>query len=129
MASENQEIVAALYRAHRERDTESLLSLCHPEIEIVQTELLPWGGYYRGHSGVFQFIGKLTQFIEGTPEPLEFIEAENHVAVYGRLQGHLKTNGELFDIRIIHIWRLQEGQIRRFEAYVDTPVLLDLMKD
>lgn len=129
MTSENIQIIADLYRAHAERDVPTLLALCHPEIEILQTELLPWGGHYRGTSGMLNFISKLTQYIEGVPEPQQFIEAENAIAVYGRLMGRLKTNNQPFDIRIIHIWTLQDQKVRRFEAFIDTPAILNALEN
>jgi hypothetical protein len=34
----------------------SVLLLLAPEVEVIQSEELPWGGHYHGHDGVRQFL-------------------------------------------------------------------------
>jgi ketosteroid isomerase-like protein len=127
MTSEKIQIVAALYQAHANRDVPTILEFSDPALEIVQTELLPWGGHYKGFEGLQSFVGKLVEYVEAVPEPLDYIEAGDNVAVYGRLKGRLKKNGREFDIKIIHIWTLHDGKVIRFEVYIDTPAMLEAL--
>lgn len=127
MTSDKIQIIAALYEAHVNRDVPTILALSDPAMEIVQTELLPWGGHYVGHEGMLRFVGKLVEYVDASPEPLDYIEAGDNVAVYGRLKGRLKKNGREFDIKIIHVWTLRDGKAVRFEAYIDTPAMLETL--
>jgi ketosteroid isomerase-like protein len=42
------------------RDIPPAFSLLSPDIELKQSEELPWGGTYRGHDGEWEFFGRLT---------------------------------------------------------------------
>jgi len=101
-----------------------MLEMCDDDLEIVQTELLPWGGGYRGQQGLLGFLTKLTENVDAHPKPLAYVEAGEQVAVYGRLLGKVRHNGNSIDLRIVHIWTVSGGKVKRFEAYIDTPAML-----
>jgi uncharacterized protein len=36
-------------------------------------------------------------------------------------------NGASFDIPEVHVWELRDGKIVRFQVYIDTPAMLDVL--
>lgn len=129
MPEDNVELIRRGYEAYARRDFPSVFALLHPDIEIYQTELLPWGGTYRGHQQAREFFRKLSEHTEGEPEPTEFISAGDDVVAVGRLRGRVRANGQSYDLAIVHLWSVKEGQIVRFAAYIDTPGMLSAMAE
>jgi len=124
MTDDNIAIIRQSYEAYERGDLTTVFSLFHPEIEIYQTELLPWGGQYKGHEQVQAFFHKLNQYTEAQPEPIDFIAAGDAIVVVGRLQGKARATERSFDMKIIHVWTVMDQKIIRFEAYIDTPAML-----
>jgi uncharacterized protein len=58
------EVVREIYDAFARRDGASILGRLHADVEFHQTELLPWGGRFRGHDGVREFFERLRNAIE-----------------------------------------------------------------
>ena len=56
-------IVRALYEGFRRRDMPAIFGLLSPDVEIRQSDKLPWGGCYRGHAGARRFFGQLGSHI------------------------------------------------------------------
>ena len=124
MSEENVELIRRGYEAYARRDFESVFALLHPEVEIHQTEALPWGGTYRGLGQAGEFFRRLGEHTEGTPEPELFIPAGDDVVAVGRLRGRARASGKEYDLAIAHLWSVRDGRVIRFAAYIDTPAML-----
>ena len=127
MSEDNIELIRRGYEAYARRDFLSVFALLHPDVEIYQTELLPWGGTYRGHTEAREFFRKLNEQTEGQPVPTNFISAGDEVVAVGRLRGRVRANWQGYDLAIVHLWRVREGQVVRFAAYIDTPGMLSAL--
>ena len=127
MSQSNVEAVQSLYRAFLKRELMTILSLVDPGIEIRQSESLPWGGSYKGLTGLKDFFGKLLDNIDSKVEFTEWIEAGDAVVAIGRSHGTVKANGNSFDIAVVHVWHLRNGKAVKFEPYVDTAAMLKAM--
>jgi ketosteroid isomerase-like protein len=125
MTQENVEIIQRIYEAGNARDVPAYMELLHPEVEVLQTELLPWGGRYHLHQGIMDFLTKL---LHSQVVPEEFVAAGNQIVAIGRTIGHVKANGNAFDLRFVHVWELKDGKVMRFEAYIDTPQMLQALE-
>ena len=124
MPTEDEELVLNVYDAYARRDVAAALSRFSPEVEFVQTDLLPWGGSYSGIEGAQASLAKLLAHIDSRVEVEEIISAGDHVVVIARTRGTARTSGASFDVRAVHVWTVVDGSIRRFEAYIDTPAML-----
>jgi len=49
--------------------------------------------------------------------------------MFGKTRGRVKTNGQPFDIRAVHVWTLKDGKGIRFEPNVDTPAMLKALNE
>jgi ketosteroid isomerase-like protein len=112
------------YAAYQRRDFPAIFAFLHPEIEIYQSELLPWGGTYRGQAEAREYFRKLSEYIESEVAPGDFIDAGDHIAMTGRTRGQVRSNGQAFEVSIVHLWTFKDGLGVRFEAYIDTPEML-----
>jgi ketosteroid isomerase-like protein len=74
------EIVEALYEAFRRRDLTTIFGLLSPDVEIVQSDQLPWGGCYHGHEGARRFFAQLGSHIDSTVAIDRMIDSGDHVA-------------------------------------------------
>lgn len=124
----NAALITTIYDGYTRLDLAALLELIHPEFEIRQTELLPWGGHYHGPQGVTSFFGKLTSHIHSELEVEEFVEAGDQVVAIGRLHGHVNSTGKTFNLRFVHVWTVESGKVRRFDPYIDTPGMLQALE-
>lgn len=126
-ASTNVEVVAALYRAFASRDYAALGTLISPEITVRQTDLLPWGGTFEGTAGLQRFTELLLQYVDSLVTPEEYVEAGDRVVAIARTRGHVRQNGQPFDLRAVHVWGVRDGKAVSFEPYIDTPAMLDAL--
>ena len=92
------------FEALKRRDLPVIFDLFAEDIEIYQTELLPWGGHYRGLSGVKAFFTILLQHIESQVDPQQFVEAGDQVVAISRLHGRVRANNNPFDLTAVHVW-------------------------
>lgn len=121
------ETIQRLYRAFAERDIPTIIAIVDPEVTIEQTELLPWGGTFHGLDGLQQFFGKLLTHIASQVEITECIEADNKVIVIGNTRGTVHANGNPFDVRLAHVWTFRDGKAWRFEPYIETEKMRQLL--
>jgi uncharacterized protein len=122
------EVIAELYEALARRDLPAIMSLIDPEIIVSQTELLPWGGEYHGVEGVQQFFTELFRRVESQLAVEEFVDAGDKVLVIGSTRGRVRATGATFNIRAVHVWTVKGGRGVRFEPNVDTPKMLEALK-
>ena len=123
MPTEAEELVRGIYDAYARRDIAAAFANFSPEIEFVQTDLLPWGGDYRGIEGARESLGRLLAHVDSRVEVEEMISAGDRVVVIGRTRGTVRGSGATFDLRAVHVWKVAGGRILRFEAYIDTPAM------
>ena len=121
MSQEDVAVVQSAYEAFRRGDVQAIFALLHPEIELYQSEWVPWGGKYKGHEEAGYFFSKLTQTIDSMVEPDQFIDhEEGHVVAVGHTRGSVRATRREFEVPIVHVWTIREGKAVKFEAYIDT---------
>lgn len=118
------EKIEELYRAQQKRDIRSILMLMSPDIEIIKSTELPWGGNYLGHDGVKKFLTTLSEHIDSQVHVDRLIDAGEKIVVVGRTIGKTRKTNLEFDIPVVHIWAFNEGQVVRFEPYIDNATML-----
>ena len=127
MSVSNLALVQELYEAFARRDVPAVLARLHPEIEMQQTELVPWGGHYRGHAGAREFFERVVAAIDSAVSIERFIDADDHVAAIGRTRGRTRERGVAFDLAVVHVWTVRDGRITRLQVYIDTPAMLEAL--
>jgi uncharacterized protein len=123
----NLAVVQRLYGAFADRDLEAILAVCSPDIVVVQADELPWGGTHHGHDGLVEFLAALAGTITSRVETKTMFVAGDHVIQGGTTAGTVNASGAAFSIDEVHVFTVADGVIVRFEAYIDTPAMLDAL--
>jgi ketosteroid isomerase-like protein len=91
---------------------------------VFQTEVLPWGGTYRGTMGAASFFQKLAATLDATITAEDFFEAGNTVVATARTRGRVRSNDVRFDLRSVHVWTIRGAKAVGIQFYLDTPAML-----
>ena len=118
------EKIQELYRAFASRDIKSVLLLMAPEVEVIQSEELPWGGHYLGHDGVRKFLGTLAEHLDTRVLIERLIDSGDRVVAIGRTVGKARKTQLEFDVPVVHVWTFSGGRIVRFEPYIENDTML-----
>jgi hypothetical protein len=121
------EAVEELYEAFGRRDIAKVFGLLAADVEIAQSEELPWGGVYRGHEGAREFFGKLGSQLNSTLEIERLIHSGDHVTAVGWTTGTVKANGASYRVPIAHVWRLRDGQVSGVQFLIENALMLDAL--
>ena len=129
MSQENVEIIRAMMEPFDGVDVtefdwgaepirEMLGRACSPEVELRWSATGPDAAVYRGIDGVIQgFRGWVEPFSEYRFEPLDFIEAGDHVVVPNRQWGIGRTSQVPVEIEVTYVYVFRDGQIVRLDEY------------
>lgn len=126
-AQQNLETVRAVYKAYETRDVEGLLALLDDEFEVYHSELLPWGGRYRGRDGMMEYIKGISTYVESGVVVEELFAAGDDVIMIGRSSGTVKSSGQPYEVRLVDVCRVSEGKLRSLDIYTDTPAFLQAL--
>ncbi len=124
MSQENVALVEAIYAAFGAGDVPGVLSRMSPDIVWNEAENFPYADRnpYLGPeavlTGVFARIGEEWDGFTVVPEDL--LDAGETVVVLGRYKGSYKATGRALDAQLVHVWRVEDGEVVRFQQYTDT---------
>lgn len=124
MSKENVALVEAIYTAFGTGDVPGVLSRMSADIVWTEAENFPYADRnpYLGPeavlTGVFARIGEEWDGFTAMPEDL--LDAGDTVVVLGRYTGTYKATGRVLDAQLVHVWRVEDGQVVSFQQYTDT---------
>ena len=124
MSRQDVALIRNLYEAFAKGDVPAVLAAMSPDIVWNEAENYPYadGNPYRGPeailAGVFARIGSEWDGFAAVPE--EYIDGGDAIVVLGRYRGTYRASGRSMDAQMVHIWRLADGRITRFDQRVDT---------
>lgn len=128
---DNVKLLKNLYDAFGRGDIPSVLGAMSPDIKWHQAESNPYqpsGNAWVGPDAVLNLFMKLGSEWDGfTVHPKSFHGAGDSVIVEGRYSGMFKATGKSMDTQVCHVWDVKDGKITRFQQYVDTAKLHDVM--
>jgi ketosteroid isomerase-like protein len=128
---DNVRLLKNLYDAFGRGDIPSVLGAMSPGIKWHQAESNPYqasGNAWVGPDAVLSLFMKLGSEWDGfTVHPKSFHDAGDSVIVEGRYSGIYKPTGKSMDTQVCHVWDVKDGKITRFQQYVDTAKLHDVM--
>ncbi|HEY1765353.1 MAG TPA: nuclear transport factor 2 family protein [Opitutaceae bacterium] len=120
-------LVRELYAAFARRDLPRIFSLLSADVEIVQSNELPWGGRYQGHEGAKQFFAKLGSHIQSSLAIERYIASGDAVTAVGWTQGTVTANRAPFRVPVAHLWTLGGGRVVRVQFSIDNPAMLQAL--
>ncbi|RFU21182.1 nuclear transport factor 2 family protein [Geodermatophilus marinus] len=130
--SSNVEVMKDLYEAFARGDIETVLARMADDIEWYEAEGNPWhpGRAFRGRQEVVDgVIQRIAEEYEGFQVlPHRFIAGGDTVVVEARYAApRCRATGKALDAQVAHVWDLRDGKVVRFQQYVDTRHLADVL--
>ena len=127
---QNSDVLRRGYDAFAQGDVEGALENFADDIEWEGTnfERLPGAGTHHGKDGVAQLFQRTFEAFDGfRVEPDEFIEGDETVIVLGHTEGSARETGNSFKVPFVHVWRMQDGKVKRVQVLTDTAVVAEAM--
>lgn len=128
---DNVEFMRELYGAFATGDIPKVLGSMSDDIEWWEAEGNPWNvgrafvGPQEVIDGVFARIGSEFEGFEVVPD--RFLGDGDHVVMIGRYRGKGVETGKLLDAQVVHVWTVRDGKAARFEQFVDTRQLAEVL--
>jgi len=129
---DNVRLVKNLYDAFGRGDIPSVLGAFSPDIKWYQAEsnpYMPSGKAWVGPDAVLNnlFMRLGAEWDGFSVHPKSFYGASDTIIVEGRYTGTYKATGKSMDAQVCHIWDVKDGKLTRFQQYVDTAKLKEVM--
>jgi uncharacterized protein len=128
---DNVKLLKDLYNAFGRGEIPVVLGAMSPHIQWSQAEGNPYrptGEPWHGPDEVNELFMRLGGEWDGfTVHPSSFHDAGNSVIVEGRYTGTFKATGKSMDTQVCHVWDVKDGKVTRFQQYIDTAKLQDVM--
>lgn len=129
---DNVEVMKGLYDAFGRGEIPTVLGAMSPAIKWHQAENNPYRPSGEAWVGPEAVLNNLFMKLGGewdgfTVHPKSFYGAGDSVIVEGRYTGIYKATGKSMDTQMCHVWDVKDGKVTRFQQYVDTAKLRDVM--
>lgn len=126
------DLIAGLYDAFGHGDVPAVLGSMDPAIRWHEAEgnpYMPSGEPWIGPEAVLNnLFVKLGEEWDGfTVHPQRYHDAGNVVVVEARYTGIYKPTGKALDAQVSHVWTIRDGKISKFQQYLDTAKMQDVM--
>lgn len=128
----NVEMVKGVYAAFGRGDVPAVLAAMEPTIEWFEAEGnpyepsgKPWVGPDAITEKLFVRIGSEWEYFR--VHPVKFHDAGDAVIVELRYEGKYKSTGKTLDAQGCHVFTFRDGKIARFQQYVDTAQVQDVL--
>ena len=121
---ENVQTVKDFFAAIGRGDREGLLALVAEDIEwIIPGEDWPLAGTHRGHAGLASLLQKVSETVETSTEPREFVAQGDRVLVVGFATGRIKATNRTFEDHWVFAITVRNGKVTNIREYIDTQAL------
>ena len=130
---DNVRLMKNLYDAFGRGEIPAVLGAMSPDIHWYQAEGNPyrpsgeaWVGPEAVLNNLFTRIG--AEWDGFAVHTKSFHDAGSSVIVEARYSGTFKATGKSMDTQVCHVWDVKDGKVTRFQQYVDTAKLQDVMR-
>jgi len=119
------QIVADHYAAAASGDLAAMLADLAPDVAWIEMAGSPCAGTHVGAAavidGVFAVIGR--DWADFRFELERMIDGGSSVVALGDYLGTHRRTGRAMQARVVHVWDVADGQVRRFEQFCDTRLM------
>jgi ketosteroid isomerase-like protein len=126
----NKEIIESAYASFANGDIPGVLAVMDPKIEWTEAEGFPiYSGTLVGPQaivdGVFMRVGEIGDNFAVVPN--QFIAEDDTVVTLGTYSWNHKVTGERAEVKMVHVWTFADGKVTRYQQYVDTARVRELI--
>ena len=116
-------VIMSLYRALGANDLDTLAALTSPDVEIRQSDAVPYGGSFHGLQGMRDFTRGVFGALDSDVEIGSIFASGDAVVQVGRTRGTARATGKAFDSPEVHVWTVEGGLVTSLHAYVDATIV------
>lgn len=124
MSSENVTLIQGIYDAFSQGDVPGVLGAMSPDIVWMEADDFPYadGNPYIGPEAVANgvFMRCATEWDGFAVAIDELIDGGDTVVALGHYTGTYKATGCAQKTQLAHVWRVEGGQVVRFQQYANT---------
>ena len=124
--SDNVDVLKRGYDAFNGGDQQTLADVFAEDVrwEGTNDERVPGAGTYDGRDDALGALGEVVQAFESiSSNPDEFIEQDGTVVVLGHTEASTNSGNDI-KVPFVHVWRMEEGKIKRGQLLTDTAVIV-----
>ncbi|HEX4411394.1 MAG TPA: nuclear transport factor 2 family protein [Xanthobacteraceae bacterium] len=106
------------------------LQLLDPAIEWTEAERTPYyAGTMRGVDAVVAGLFKplANDFADFATTPSEFVADKSRVVSIGRYTGVATTTNKALSVPFVHLWTVENDQLRKFRQFTDSGVWIEAL--
>jgi ketosteroid isomerase-like protein len=119
MSEENVEFARSVFRRWNAGERRFPDEEIHPDVLVVSRIL---GKPVRGRAGLRRYLREIDQqFADWTMAIQDWRDAGDRVVALGHIRLHGRRSGVAFDQPVGILFEVREGQLLRFETFVDEP--------
>lgn len=124
------EIVKAHYDANARRDMDGMLADIAEDCRWTEMDGFPCAGTYVGPKAIVEnvFMPLGTAWDDYTFTLERLLDAGNEAVAIGNYTARNKATGKAMNARVVHVWSVADGKIRRFEQFTDTLRVAEAMQ-
>ena len=124
------DVVKAHYDANDRHDIEGMLADIGPDTQWTEMAGFPCAGTYRGRDAIVKnvFMALGAMFDDYTFKLDRLLDAGDDVVATGNYTASHKKTGKAFNARVVHVWTVKDGKVRRFEQFTDTLLVAEAMR-
>lgn len=125
----NRDIIAAHYAASDRGDLEGMLAPLAADVQWTEMAGFPYAGTYIGPAAVRENVfERISADWDGYVAAVtELIDGGDTIVGLGTYSGTARSTGRHFSARVTHVWRLEGGEVVRFEQFTDTALVRDAL--
>ena len=121
------ELVQNLYRTVARGDLAAFLNSLAEDVEFenIGPSVIPFSGRWRGKTEVGAAIQRNFAVVEDQcPEVLTLVAQGDTVIIVAREQGRIRSTGRKYDMHLVQMFTLRDGQVVRFRQIFDSAVMV-----
>ncbi len=117
MSQENVELVRRLHDAWNRRDLETLLGLCDPEVEFVNSPTAVEPGTRRGLDEAAAVVRAQWEILpDGRQEIEQIHDRGDEIIVLGRVSSRMPGSESRIEDRVLSLFQVRDGKFTRVQA-------------
>ena len=118
--------VRRFYELYVEGDADGALRMLTDDVEWRAPNCLPYGGMYKGHSGVATYASAAAEYYDSiTVEVGEAVEAsDDRAIVVGTFGGRTRESQTDFEVPFCQLWEFRDGKGALLEYWNDSGAVL-----
>ncbi|MBE7416835.1 MAG: nuclear transport factor 2 family protein [Ideonella sp.] len=124
------QIVADHYAASARHDLDGMLADLAPDVQWVEMAGAPTAGTFVGREQIIEHVFKPigAEWDDFGFELQRLVDGGDTIVALGHYSGTYRPSGKPMRARVAHVWQVQGGQVRRFEQFADTVLLVRAMQ-